>query len=399
MLLAKRPWWGICAYSELSCAFSTSSCKQRDSSWHYPPHFDPKHDSTIPPRSSVPRRGQNQTNPTPGTSRSRAIPHLTGVPSSPDQLVGLVLRQQFGAAERLLVHLTDQHRVSEIAPHPVYESAALDALRWDDEDLVLGIFSRWLSLVPDIATLHSTFAHVTQSTVIRTTHNKHTASTLSPALWKTEHNIIATFLSDPFRQTRRLLFHTGNPAQHIRLIKRFALICASKGYIHSVYTPSTNLLLNRLEAAQFAEFLDRIEHLAVTYQRSVDPPLPTNAQQRHLTMSRGLSSRSSSNATELTRYLRESAIKLLHAKNWIKYAKKVFKRNALDENVVLRDHIFEYALKWVTPKNISETKPTSQSAKYIRFLQQLRKVERRKEYERVKVSFEVSGSEGGKEVV
>lgn len=214
-----------------------------------------------------------------------------------DSLLTLVQDKRFGAAERLLHNIIDARRLHRIVLHPAYESAALAALKWDDRKRALRQFSMWFKLVPDI---NHPNAPPTQAT--------------------------DSFSSSPFHRTISTLMQSGNPMFDFPIIKQFALICASKGYIHHIY----NWVVEPLPrigdpAPPFVEFLDLIEAAAVRYEAG---PL----DRTH-------------NSCMVAGQLRVAAFHLLCRLRWYRRAQDVLARNAADQHVVLPDEIYEYFLR------------------------------------------------------
>jgi hypothetical protein len=242
-----------------------------------------------------------------------------------DSLLTLVRDKRFGAAERLLNNIIDARRLHRIVLHPAYESAALAALQWDDRKRALRQFSMWFKLVPDI--------------------NHPNAPPTQPT---------DSFSSTPFYRTISTLMQSGNPMFDFPIIKQFALICASKGYIHHIY----NWVVEPLPrigdpAPPFVEFLDLIEAAAVKYEAA---PL----DRTH-------------NSCMVAGQLRVAAFHLLCRLGWYRRAQDVLTRNAADQHVILPDEIYEYFLR------IGKDERTNRPAKtFIDSVQSLRRLENAK---------------------
>ena len=242
-----------------------------------------------------------------------------------DSLLTLVRYKRFGAAERLLNNIIDARRLHQIVPHPAYESAALAALQWDDRKRALRQFSTWFKLVP----------HINHPNAPPTQAND-------------------SFTSSPFHRTISTLMQSGNPMSDFPIIKQFALICASKGYIHHIYNWVVEPLPRRGDPAPpFVEFLDLIEAAAVKYEAA---PL-----------------RRTHNSCMVAGQLRVAAFHLLCRLGWYRRAQDVLARNAADQHVILPDEIYEYFLR------IGEDKGESRPAKtFIDSVQRLQKLENAK---------------------
>jgi PPR repeat len=147
------------------------------------------------------------------------------------KLVKLVHEERYGAADRLRLQL--QENGVPIQRHPVYRKAALAALQW--EDLHLDLFSVWFSLIPYINESKST-----------------------PGL-------------DPVRDIRNSILRSGSPATRRSLVKRFALMCASKGYFHPIYNEVVNLVARFATPTEGAAFLLHYEEAVRQYHRDIHP--------------------------------------------------------------------------------------------------------------------------------
>ncbi|KAF8700265.1 hypothetical protein AX14_000819 [Amanita brunnescens Koide BX004] len=204
-----------------------------------------------------------------------------------DSLLTLVQNQRFGAAERVLNNIIDARRLHRIVPHPAYESAALAALQWDDPKRVLRQFSIWFKLVPDI--------------------NHPNAPPMSQTMADD------SFSSMPYHRTITTLMQSGNPMSNFPIIKQFALICTSKGYVRYIY----NWVVEPLPrpgtpVPTFLEFLDLIEAAAVKYEAP-----------RHRTH----------NSCLVASQLRVAAVQLLCRLGWYRAATDVLARNAKDQQL------------------------------------------------------------------
>ncbi|KAK2464440.1 hypothetical protein APHAL10511_003588 [Amanita phalloides] len=204
-----------------------------------------------------------------------------------DCLLSLVQHKRFGAAHRVLHNIIDARKLHKIVPHTAYESAALSALRWDDSSRALREFSIWFKLVPPI---------------------DHPNAPVNGPF---------------FKKTIQCLLQSGRPSANVPLIKQFALICASKGYVNLVY----NWVLDPLSrimnpAPEFATFLKEIEAAAVGHARTVSNTHHTLASQ-----------------------LRVAAVQLLCDMQCHRLAQDVLTSNAADERVVLPNETYEYVIQ------------------------------------------------------
>ena len=243
-----------------------------------------------------------------------------------DSLLSLVQEKRFGAAERVLNKLVDSNKFHSITPHPEYEEAALAALQWDNRPRAQEQFELWFKLVPHI--------------------NHPSARLITPP------KATGLFFSTPFNRTIGTLMQSGRPSSHIPLIKQFALICASKGYINYVYNWVVEPLARfGLPAGEYSQFLDDIEEAAVRYQAP-----------NHLT----------ANACTLAGQLRVAAFQLLCHREWYRNATNLLARNARDQHVILPDEIYEYFIRLVDEAHSRNSVP---SPGRIEFVQSLRKIE------------------------
>ncbi|KAF8336089.1 hypothetical protein F5887DRAFT_599909 [Amanita rubescens] len=243
-----------------------------------------------------------------------------------DSLLSLVQEKRFGAAERVLNKLIDSNKLHTITPHPAYEEAAIAALQWDNRRQAQELFGLWFKLVPHI--------------------NHPSARLITPI------KATGLFLNTPFNRTIQTLMQSGRPSSHVPLIKDFALICASKGYINYVYNWVVEPLPRfGLPATEYAQFLNDIEAAAVKYEA---PNYPT------------------AKACALAGQLRIAAIQILCRREWYKNATKILIRNASDEYVVLPDEVYEYIIRLV---NAADSRNSIPSPGRVQFVQSLRKDE------------------------
>lgn len=148
-------------------------------------------------------------------------------------LVNLVNNARYGAANRLLFHLRDSGVA--IGRHPVYGKAAIAALQWDDLNGSMDLFSAWFSLVP--------YIHESKSV---------------PKL-------------QPVRDILNVILRSGSPAEHRVLVKVFALMCASKGYLHPIYDEVVSLIARFGTPKEGATFLIEYEQAVKQYYLDTRP--------------------------------------------------------------------------------------------------------------------------------
>ncbi|KAF8625464.1 hypothetical protein AX15_005367 [Amanita polypyramis BW_CC] len=253
-------------------------------------------------------------------------------------LICLVKARRFGAAERILHSIVGEGKDHQITLHPVYESAALAALRWDDPDRALRWFTTWFKLVP---------------------HIKHP----NARLMKRARAIPGGLIPErPFTDTLHMLLQSGKPYSSVPMIKQFALICASKGYVNYVYNwVAEPLARTRIPVAEFAELLGDMEEAAVRYEASYS-----------VGRSRVLASQ-----------LRVAAVQLFCHLGWHRRAQDVLKMNALDPFVFLPDELYDYAIQ-----SLQQDKRNfiSGIARRVKLLDELREFENAKRSSRKRFS-------------
>ncbi|KAJ7634863.1 hypothetical protein FB45DRAFT_910088 [Roridomyces roridus] len=147
-------------------------------------------------------------------------------------LVDYVEKENFAAAERIRLHLESDH--AAITPHPAFERAALDRIRWHGRQDLTG-FLTWLNLVPDNP---SPSQHVENG---------------------------------PLTRTRNVLFRTGTPARNLLLIKEFSVVCAEKGYAKLVWDDLVGLMPQFEHSDKAVQFFLAFEAALGRYYRKYRP--------------------------------------------------------------------------------------------------------------------------------
>ncbi|KAK7044697.1 hypothetical protein R3P38DRAFT_174552 [Favolaschia claudopus] len=146
-------------------------------------------------------------------------------------LIDAVNQQNFAAAERIRLHLATEH--TAIPPHPVYERAALAAIRFSGRQ-DYETFLTWIRLVPD---------------------------NQNPSQVK----------NGPLTKTRNMLFRTGNPARNLQLLTEFSLLCASKGYGLLVWDDLVHLMTQFAPAYEAVAFFRSYESALLQYYTNHHP--------------------------------------------------------------------------------------------------------------------------------
>ncbi|KAM6503149.1 hypothetical protein JOM56_000092 [Amanita muscaria] len=253
--------------------------------------------------------------------------------SQVELLLRLVTKKRFGAAERVFLSIADAGEMDEIPLHPVFERAALSALQWDDESRRVQQFITWFNLVPDIY---------------------HPDSVVSSA-----KNAGRPMPKQPFHRTMDTLFRAGKPTANLSLINSFALVCASKGYIRSVYGWVVPFLAAQpVSSTALVDFLIVMEKDAIDYETAY----------------------SARRARVLTSQLRAAAVEFMSRSGRHAAVQKIFARNASDKETLLPNTVYDYAIQRLEQGIGEEGRGGRRLSQRVGALKRLREIENAKRY-------------------